>query len=284
MDTNGKYSKDPLGQRMKEYEGVNRTFLPRRSYTLIRVDGKAFHTYTKGLVRPFDDGLVEDMNTTAIALCKNIMGAEFAYVQSDEISVLITDFKETGTQAWYGNNLQKMCSVSASIATDAFNRARLVRACTSKDGDIMEVLGKFDLENVIKTALFDSRVFQVPQLVEVENYFIWRQKDAVRNSISSVAQSLYSHRELNGKSSNMQQELIFQRGINWNDYDAGLKRGRLIVKEEYEVTPIVEGYMNPAATLRTKWVAKGSLDFLKERAEFRGMIPNNNVVNELTEV
>tara|TARA_R110000868_G_scaffold239184_1_gene493625 strand:+ start:202 stop:1035 length:834 start_codon:yes stop_codon:yes gene_type:complete len=276
--------KDELGDRMKSYEGVNRTFLPRRTYTLIRVDGKAFHTYTNGLERPFDNGLVEDMNATAVALCENIMGAQFAYVQSDEISVLITDFAQTNTQAWYGNNLQKMCSVSASMATDAFNRARLIRACNDWDGDLREeMLSKEDLGN-IKTALFDSRVFQIPQLVEVENYFIWRQKDAVRNSISSVAQSLYSHRELNGKSSKMQQEMIFQKGINWNDYDAGVKRGRLIVKEEYKLEPILAGYMDAGSTTRTRWVAKGSLDFLKERAEFRSMIPNNNVVNELTEV
>lgn len=291
MDTNGKYSKDPLGQRMKEYEATTRLTLPRRSYTIIRVDGKAFHTYTKGLERPFDDGLVEDMNTTAIALCKNIMGAEFAYVQSDEISVLINDFGSTGTQAWYGNNLQKMCSVSASIATDAFNRARLLRAFKEYDDGVYQdddgalfYVSTTNYLETIKTALFDSRVFQIPQLVEVENYFIWRQKDAVRNSISSVAQSMYSHKELNGKSSKMQQEMIFQKGINWNDYDAGVKRGRLIVKEEYKLEPILASYMDAGSTTRTRWVAKGSLDFLKERAEFRGMIPNNNVVNELTEI
>jgi tRNA(His) 5'-end guanylyltransferase len=197
--------KDELWDRMKTYESVTRTFIPRRSYTIIRCDGKAFHTYTRGLERPFDAGLTEDMNQTAIALCKGIQGAVMAYVQSDEISVLICDFDTNETQAWYGNNSQKMCSISASIATDAFNRARFIRACDTDEGTFREpLITQERLENM-RTALFDSRVFQIPQRSEVVNYFVWRQKDAVRNSISSTAQSLYSHRELNGKSTNEMQ-------------------------------------------------------------------------------
>lgn len=252
--------KDAIGDRMKEnYEDRTRISLPRRSYTIIRIDGKAFHTYTKGLSRPFDDGLMEDMDLTAAYLCKNIMGAKFAFVQSDEISILLTDFEDIGTQAWFDNNLQKMCSVSASMATMAFNEVRLKRHGFIKD---------------FKWAEFDSRVFQIPQKVEVENYFIWRQQDTTRNSISSVAQSLYSSKQLHGISTDGMQELIFQKGINWNDYAPKYKRGRMILKETYEKEPDV--YMiNSGSTTRTRWVSVEVPIFTQERNFISEKIPNN---------
>jgi tRNA(His) guanylyltransferase len=228
--------KDPIGDRMKSfYESRFKTFLPRRAYTLIRIDGKAFHTFTKGLIRPFDNGLIDDMDITAAYLCKNIMNCKFAFVQSDEISLLLTDFDGLNTQAWFDNNLQKMTSVSASMATRAFNEARLRRN---------------GIENM-KWGEFDSRVFQIPQEIEVVNYFIWRQQDTVRNSISSVAQSLYSHKELHGKTTDIMQEMIFQKGINWNDYDTKYKRGRLIMKERYEKN----------GAMRSRWISVGAPTF-----------------------
>lgn len=230
---NKKMSKDTLGDRMKGYEVTTRTFLPRRSYTIIRVDGRAFHTYTRGMERPFDIGLIEDMNATAAYLCKNIMGAKFAYVQSDEISILLTDFEDIGTQAWFENNVQKMVSVAASMATAKFNQLRLLRGCSiplvDTNGNEYKALHQSEIEN-FKLAEFDARVFQIPQKVEVENYMIFRQQDATRNSISSVAQSMYSHKELHGVSSDAKQELIFQKGINWNDYPSRMKRGGFIEK------------------------------------------------------
>lgn len=212
---------DSLGDRMKnDFEGRTRYLLPRRTYTVIRVDGKSFHTYTKGLKKPFDDSLMEDMDLTATYLCENIMGAKFAYVQSDEISILIADFEDEKTQSWFDSNLQKMCSVSASMATRSFNECRINR--------LRKAL--LTIEEGMKWAEFDSRVFQIPSKTEVENYFIWRQQDASRNSVSSVAQSLYSHKELHGKGISEMQELIFQKGQNWNDLAPRYKRGRLICK------------------------------------------------------
>lgn len=243
--------KDAIGDRMKaNYENRTRISLPRRSYTLIRVDGKAFHTYTKGMKRPFDLGLMEDMDKTAAYLCKNIMGARFAFVQSDEISILLTDFEEVSSQSWFDSNLQKMCSVSASMATSAFNAARLKR------------VGAEDM----KWAEFDSRVFQIPQKIEIENYFIWRQQDTTRNSISSVAQSLYSHKELNGKKSDELQEMIFQKGINWNDFEPKCKRGRMIIKETYEKEP---------KTMRSRWISIEVPIFTQERNFLNERISNN---------
>ena len=116
--------KDDLGNRMKDYEQRTRIKLPRRTNTIIRMDGKAFHTYTKGLDRPFDENLMYDMNATTQFLCENIQGAKIGYVQSDEISILLTDFDKLTTDAWFDYNVQKMVSVSASLATGKFNERR----------------------------------------------------------------------------------------------------------------------------------------------------------------
>lgn len=234
-------SKDTLGDRMKDfYENRTRYTLPRRTYTIIRIDGKAFHTYTRGLERPFDLKLINDMDETACFLCKNIQGAKFAFVQSDEISILLTDFEKITTDVWFDGNIQKIVSISASLATAKFNELR-----------------------PNKLALFDSRVFTIPSSTEVENYFIWRQQDTVRNSISSVAQYLYSSKELFGKNTNEMQEMCFQKGINWNDYDTKLKRGRLIIKQEFEK----EG------AKRTKWISEDPPIFSQERNVLESLIP-----------
>jgi tRNA(His) guanylyltransferase len=165
---------DSIGDRMKErYENRNRFLLPRRTYTLIRVDGKAFHTWTKNMDKPFDKDLMGLMNEVAVAMCEEIQGARLAYVQSDEISILLTDFESPNTEAWFNGNLQKMVSISASIATAKFNDSAIDAYI---NGGIQKFF-KMDL------ALFDSRVFTIADPIEVENYFIWRQQDATRNSI-----------------------------------------------------------------------------------------------------
>lgn len=274
--------KDTLGDRMKNfYEDRFRYYLPRRAYTIIRVDGKAFHSYTKGLSRPFDFGLISDMDQTAAYLCKNIMGAKFAYVQSDEISVLLTDFDDLSTHAWFDNNLQKMASVASSMATAKFNELRLKRNLKIIE-DIRRPDEPFlDLDKQ-KLAMFDARVFQIPSAMEVENYFIFRQQDATRNSISSVAQSMFSHKELHGKSTDEMQEMIFQEGINWNDYLYREKRGGVVSKVEVKVPNVnkleaVESTnITPEKmfTTRTKWETVETPIFTKDRGFLRGLIPN----------
>lgn len=233
----------PIMARMKEqYENRSKTFLTRRLPIIMRLDGKAFHTFTKGLVKPFDEGLIEDMQSTAIYLCQNIQGAKCAYTQSDEISILITDYDDVNTQAWFDNNVQKMVSISASLATAKFNQVRLDRLFGNgikgmKESDEI-YLNDFHLSipilewNNFKLANFDSRVFTIPK-DEVNNYFIARQRDAVKNSIAMLAQSLYSHKELHGKDGNQMQELCFQKGYNWNDLHYSKKRGSLIIKQTY---------------------------------------------------
>lgn len=263
--------KDALGDRMKEfYEDRTRIKLPRRTFTIIRIDGKAFHTYTKGLQRPFDEGLIEDMNATTAYLCKNIQGAKFGYVQSDEISLVLTDFDELGTHAWFDNNLQKMVSVAASMATSEFNRLRLVRDFNKNIEFYRSEYMESQVLKNFKMAEFDARAFQIPFIDEVENYFIWRQQDAVRNSISSVAQSLYSTKELHGVKTDQMQEMIFQKGINWNDYDFRLKRGAVIGKVQVELQAnLITGEVTYS---RNKWRVIETPTFTQDRTFIKGLL------------
>jgi tRNA(His) 5'-end guanylyltransferase len=200
-----------LGDRMKEnYENITRNFIPRRTNTIIRVDGKAFHTFTRGLKVPFDDRLIHCMQYTAFQLCKNLQGAKLAYAQSDEISIWLTDYDSLQTDAWFGGNIQKMCSIAASIATANFN------------DEFKRVVG------MDKLALFDARVFTIPEVEEVVNYFVWRQQDFTRNSVQMVARSLYSHKECENKNNSDLQDMIHEKGQNWNDYLILQKRGSCI--------------------------------------------------------
>ena len=262
--------RDELGDRMKKnYENRTRFLLPRRTYTLIRVDGKAFHTYTRGCERPFDAGLIEDMNETACYLCKNIQGAKIGFVQSDEISILMTDFDKLDTDAWFDGNIQKIVSVATSLATSKFNQLRYLRDIKEKWNNGMGITTIthrwLELFENFKLAEFDARTFTIPSKTEVMNYFIWRQQDTVRNSISSVAQSLYSSKELHGKNMSEQQEMIFQKGINWNDYDSTLKRGRFVFKEEVDMETDYKGTnFQQKNYKRNRWVARGCPTFTAE--------------------
>ena len=271
---------DALGDRMKEfYEDRTRIKLPRRTYTIIRIDGKAFHTYTKGLTRPFDEGLIEDMNATTAYLCKNIQGAKFGYVQSDEISLILTDFDDLGTHAWFDSNLQKMVSVAASMATAEFNRLRMMRMMKNS-----QIFLEPDHIKAMRMAEFDARAFQIPFIDEVENYFIWRQQDAVRNSISSVAQSLYSTKELHGVKTDQMQELIFQKGINWNDYDFRLKRGAVIGKVETTLIRTEQGQNEKVIETeftRNKWQVIETPTFTQDRFFIKGLLNTKKKENEL---
>lgn len=204
---------DSLGDRMKgQYEDRTRYMLPRRTFTILRADGKAFHTFTRHCQKPYDARFVEAMDAAALELCREAQGACFGYVQSDEISVILTDFATITTEAWFDGNLQKVVSVAASVVTAAFN-------AQYSDGTSEH-----------HAARFDCRAFTIPDPVEVENYFIWRQQDAVRNSIQGLAQSKFSQKQLHGVSTAQAQELLFQQhGVNWNATPTEQKRGRGIV-------------------------------------------------------
>ena len=260
-----------LGDRIKtNYENRTRFYLPRRTYTVCRIDGKAFHSFCKGLVKPFDEGFIEDMDLTAVYLCENIQGAKLAFVQSDEISIILSDFDTISTDSWFDGNIQKMASVSASMASAKFNKLRIHRALSNLDNcpDYSEIM--FILANQ-KLASFDSRFFTIPQRQEVLNYLIFREQDTVRNSISSLAQSLYYHSELEKKNQSDMQEMCFQKGINWNDLPLKQKNGRLIVKQEVTlpVENIIYDLKNiKAEYIRNKWVSLGAPTFTKDTTLF----------------
>ena len=227
-----------IGIRMKEnYENRAKTSLCRRMPVIVRVDGRSFHTYTHGFERPFDKVLVKSMQDTMKYLCENIQGAKIGYCQSDEISILLTDYDTLGTQAFFDYEVQKICSITASMATLAFNKAFYKNYnCFLSDinGMLNLAFNEYLLRSyqtaLEKGAMFDSRCFNLPE-AEVTNYFYWRQQDATRNSIQMVGQANFSHKELHGKSCNHIQEMLHEeRGINWNDFPIFLKRGSCCVK------------------------------------------------------
>jgi tRNA(His) 5'-end guanylyltransferase len=201
--------KDSIGNRMKQnYENIYRISLTRRTPVIIRLDGRAFHTFTKHLEKPFSNMLREAMVKTAEALLSEISGAKIAYVQSDEISILVTDYDHLYTQPWFDYNLQKITSVSASIATAVFN-------------DYMESP---------YLATFDSRAFNIPK-EEVANYFLWRWQDWKRNSIQLLGQSLFSHKELHKKNQREIVEMCNEKGEEWEYLAAWWKYGTFIDAE-----------------------------------------------------
>lgn len=266
--------KTSLGDRMKNnYENVNRFYLTRRMPVIIRMDMKAGHTFTRGMKKPFDDIFVKTMQETMKYLCENIQGCVLGYTQSDEISLALTDYAELTTNAWFGNNLQKMCSVSASMATLAFNKAfndnivGYIDSHFDADCDVAKDLAEYTkilINARNKGAMFDSRVFTIPK-EEVCNYFIWRQQDATRNSIQSVGQANFSQKELHGKScSNIQDMLMTQKGINWNDYATTLKRGSCCIKVDDSLTEYDEVGNICGYTQRSKWVIDNEIPIFSQ--------------------
>lgn len=224
--------KDNLGNRMKEnYENRAKTQLLRRTPVIIRLDGKAFHTFTRGFKKPFDDILTEAMQQTMLTLCKEIQGCVLGYTQSDEITLVLTDYKNLETAAWFDYDIQKVCSVSASIATLAFNRS-FAKQCALYSSSYSTDINNAHINSIYNGALFDSRCFNVPK-EEVTNCILWRQQDAIRNSINAVGQAYFSHKELQGLNVNQIQDKLFkEKNINWNDLPIHLKRGSCCIKQE----------------------------------------------------
>jgi tRNA(His) 5'-end guanylyltransferase len=224
--------RDDLGVRMKTYyEQIPKTKLVRRMPVAIRIDGKAFHTFTRGFKKPFDKILMKSMQDTMKYLCQNIQGCVLGYTQSDEITLILVDYQTLTSGAWFDYEVQKMCSISASMATMAFNKA-------FSDNTTQYMINHVDdfpyndtlIKARIKGAMFDSRCFNIPK-EEVTNLIYWRQLDATRNSIQMVGQANFSHSQLQNKSCNdIQDMLMLQKGINWNDYATDEKRGSCCIK------------------------------------------------------
>jgi tRNA(His) guanylyltransferase len=237
-------NEDSLGDRMKSYEDVFRQVLPNQLPVILRVDGRAFHSYTRGCEKPFDRSLMEAMDQVALDLCSEINNAVMAYVQSDEISVLVVQ-KSKDSQPWFGGNLQKMCSVAASKAA--------VRMTMESPNvfPVSEADFSSGTADVFREACFDARAFVLPPH-EVQNYFVWRQQDWVRNSISMLTRAHYSHKEMDGKSQSDMHEMLYQKNVNWADLSPDLKNGRVVVKREVPIQ-IPAGPKRGEIVTRSKW-------------------------------
>ena len=263
---------DELGKRMKTfYEEIPKTKLMRRVPVAIRIDGKAFHTFTKGFQKPFDEVLIKSMQDTMKYLCENIQGCVLGYTQSDEITLILVDYKKFTSSAWFDYEVQKVCSIAASMATIAFNKyfsENINSEYCVFDDELLDN-GDFNpnykneylidlytthIKASYKGAMFDTRCFNIPK-EEVANLIYWRQLDATRNSIQMVGQANFSHKELQNKSCNQIQDmLMIQKSINWNDLPVHQKRGSCCIKKE-------EYCCNNS--LRSTWVIDNNIPIFK---------------------
>lgn len=269
---------DELGKRMKEfYEQVPKTRLVRRMPVAIRIDGKAFHSFTKGFAKPFDEVLIKAMQRTMQYLCENIQGCVLGYHQSDEITLILIDYRKITSSAWFDYEVQKMCSISASMATMAFNKffAEEVHKfdCAIKRNPETDELNKEQYNQfkvyqkaLNKGAMFDARCFNIPK-EEVCNLIYWRQLDATRNSIQMVGQANFSHKELQNKSCNQIQDMLMtERGINWNNFPVYQKRGSCCVKSNVTCTFAKEeddGTVTTGAAERPHWYIDNNIPIFK---------------------
>lgn len=228
---------DDLGCRMKTfYEQIPKTRLMRRCPVVIRCDGRSFHTFTKKFQKPFDEVLIKTMQETMKYLCENIQGCVLGYTQSDEITLILIDYKKLTSSAFFDYEVQKICSITASMATMAFNKFfekniqefSESNECRGLDIKYLDIYR----EALNKGAMFDARCFNIPK-EEVTNLVYWRQLDATRNSIQMVGQANFSHKELQNKSCNdIQDMLMTQKEINWNNLPTYQKRGSCCVKNK----------------------------------------------------
>lgn len=262
---------DELGKRMKTfYEEIPKTKLMRRVPVAIRIDGKAFHTFTKGFQKPFDEVLIKSMQDTMKYLCENIQGCVLGYTQSDEITLILVDYKKFTSSAWFDYEVQKVCSIAASMATIAFNKyfsENINSEYCVFDDELLDN-GDFNpnykneylidlytthIKASYKGAMFDTRCFNIPK-EEVANLIYWRQLDATRNSIQMVGQANFSHKELQNKSCNQIQDmLMIQKSINWNDLPSYQKHGSCCIKEEYRFND----------SLRSRWIIDNDIPIFK---------------------
>lgn len=266
-------NKDSLGDRMKCYENVTRNYLTRRAPVIIRVDGKAFHSFTRGFKKPFDGIFVKSMQETMKYLCENIQGCVLGYTQSDEITLVIIDYEKIESCAWFDNNIQKMASISASMATLAFNKyfsANVYKYIEDYKKEHQLIFIEEDnkyyntlIDAIKKGAMFDSRVFTLPK-EEVVNCVIWRQQDATRNSINSVGRANFSHKQLQNKSCNdVQDMLMSEKGINWNDYTTTLKRGSCCIKMPQKINDGTK-----QESIRNKWIIDNEIPIFTQDKEY----------------
>ena len=220
--------RDDVGDLMKAKEAESRLVLPSKTFHVIRIDGRAFHSYTRSCERPFDARFAADMDATALALVAEISGSLTAFVQSDEISIISSDLISERAEPWFGGVVQKVVSVAASLATATFNQKR---------SDVST-----------STALFDARVFSLGTEEEVTAYLAWRQADASRNAISMLAHHFLGHKAINRVPTSTRRTMLLDAGIDISSYPEGFLRGQAAFKEcvvgDVEFTHKVSGELH----------------------------------------
>jgi len=214
----------PLGDRMKAREASAGNLLPPRMPAVLRVDGRAFHTFTRGFDSPFDGIIEACMDRVATALCEEIGTARLAYGQSDEVSVLLVDYANLGTEQWFGGRRSKMESTAASIATAAFNEALHEAWLSSLNPDRSRFL-----RSKLFRAHFDARVFPVPT-DDAINYFFWRQRDAVRNSVLTAGQASLPRRQMHGMKCDDVKVALAELGRPWEELPVRRQRGFAVAR------------------------------------------------------
>ena len=208
--------KDDLGDRMKgNYESRSKVKLCRRVPVIIRIDGRAFSKFCRRFEYPFDQKLHDMLNEVTLHLCKNIQGVKFAERHSDEISLLLTDYDKITTDAFFDYEVQKICSVVASMATAEFCKRLIANEYLTYEENWPQ---------------FDARCFNIPES-DIDNYFLWRIKDAQRNSIGMYARSMFSHKDLHGKNSKQMIEMMSKKGRPWGRLPQERKTGYIFLKD-----------------------------------------------------
>lgn len=264
--------RDELGTRMKTfYEAVPDIKLVKRMPVAIRIDGKAFHTFTQGFKRPFDEVLIKTMQQTTQRLCQNIQGCVLGYTQSDEITLILVDYQTLTTEAWFDYRVEKLCSIGASMATMAFNKyfydnvfaynATATVDLSDKKYPFKEVYSKA----VDKGAMFDARCFNIPK-EEVTNLIYWRQLDASRNSVQMVGQAYFSQKELQDKSCSDIQDMLMTKGVNWNDLPTYQKRGSCCVRNKIAIESngaTADVYLRDTSKSANKWIIDTNIPIFK---------------------
>jgi tRNA(His) 5'-end guanylyltransferase len=246
-----------LAKRMKNYESVPKTRLMKRCPVAVRIDGRSHHSFCRGFKRPFDEVYIKSMQETAKYLCENIQGAVLSYQQSGEITLVLVDYKELNTSPFFDYEVQKLCSIIASMTTMSFNK--------NFEKNFFDYLGTYEytienasyvdsLHKALKSgAMFDTRVFNLPK-EEVTNMVYWRQLDAMRNSVQMVGQANFSHRELQNKSCNDIKEMLLEKDIDWNKLPIYQQRGSCCTKETY---------MHESGTIRNRWIIDKNIPIFK---------------------
>ena len=265
-----------LAERMKGYEKRNRYYLQRRMPVILRLDMRAGHSFTKGFERPFDEVFIKTIQETAKYLCENIQNCKLSYQQSDEITLLLVDYEKINTDCFFEYRVDKLCSIAASMVTMKFNQ--VFKELSYKESENLEIICRKNpyLENrdcltkisnvhtnsAEKGAMFDCRCFNIPK-EEVTNCIYWRQLDATRNSIQMVGQANFSHKELQNKSCNdIQDMLMTQKGINWNDLPIYQKRGSCCIRNHMISEPYGNRMLDETAG-ENEWIIDKDIPIFK---------------------